>query len=709
MKRRVFFILLSLLFNTLGYAQQVDVENNLNNCLCLHVKGIVYQSNVELINQDNNPIVLYSKDSGITWDTLKGNKKYFFQDSCVYFKGYNPDGFSHNSEQYSTLSISGGVLSGSVMSLINGNGNDTIIPNDYCFYMLFYDDDISGAPELPATVLTNNCYQKMFFSTEIKEAPNLPAKVLKEGCYMSMFAYTPIESAPIISATVMADSCCSNMFSHCESLKTAPELPATKLGRDCYNTMFAYCKKLKSAPELPATKLAKGCYNSMFYGCDSLSVPPTLPATIMEENCYQEMFAFCKNLRTVPNMPESFNIADRCFKKMFTYCDNLSGYPAGILENILCFTAEEGGSTFSVKDRTYSNSIRYSLDGGKTWNRLDETPITLEKEGDKAYIIGDLDYEFTYGTDGAAQFFITGAIAASGSVSSILDECGSVLVLRTCLNRLFAKCEGLTKAPELPMRVLLLEEDEAWGAGGSYSSMFSGCVNLREAPELPATTLSYACYHNMFYGCTQLKKAPSLLADTLADGCYWGMFAKCENLVEIPILPATRLAPLCYRSMFDSCVSLVDVPGIMATDLGNSRDESMRRMFNGCESLRHIKVAFEDWSNATPDWVKGVPDGGWFECPESLEITYGDSRVPMYWNINESKVVDFYGIEGVHIWSDEHSIFVEGSKCDVFLYDLLGHLLSYSEVSNDVIRFNVDKKGTYLLKIGNQTKKVVCM
>jgi hypothetical protein len=94
---------------------------------------------------------------------------------------------------------------------------------------------------------------------------------------------------------------------------------------------------------------------------------------------------------------------------------------------------------------------------------------------------------------------MTGKIAASGNLNTLLKADGSVLYLtgrNYCYCRMFSGCTSLTKAPELPATTL---------ASSCYRYMFSGCTSLTQAPELPATTLASYCYSYMFDGCTKLN------------------------------------------------------------------------------------------------------------------------------------------------------------------------------------------------------------
>ena len=114
-----------------------------------------------IVNNKNTPDVQYSLDGGETWTALaagdtitlahKGDK--------ALLRGDNPEGFSRSRTQYSTFEMTGKVsASGSVMSLIDGTGLSTEIPNGYCFCRSFRScTSLTRAPELPATTLTIFC------------------------------------------------------------------------------------------------------------------------------------------------------------------------------------------------------------------------------------------------------------------------------------------------------------------------------------------------------------------------------------------------------------------------------------------------------------------------------------------------------------------------------------------------------------------------
>ena len=124
------------------------------------------------------------------------------------------------------------------------------------------------------------------------------------------------------------------------------------------------------------------------------------------------------------------------------------------------------------------------------------TTITLANAGDKVYFRGDNttvseSYSIYY------QFVMSGKIAASGNIMSLLDT----------------TCKSTTISNDY-----------------CYYSMFRGCTSLTTAPSLPATTLAENCYGYMFNGCTSLTTAPALPATTLAEDCYDSMFNGCTSL-----------------------------------------------------------------------------------------------------------------------------------------------------------------------------------
>ena len=436
-------------------------------------------SSFGIVNKDgNNPDVQYSLDGGETWTALARGKTVTLahKGDKALLKGNNPDGFSSssNSLTYSKFRMKGKIAaSGSVMSLIDGIGLSTEIPDgSSCFYGLFKGcTSLTQAPELPATALASRCYESMFSDcTSLTRPPELPATSLFYRCYESMFSgCTSLTQAPELPAMRMAYHCYESMFSGCTSLTQAPELPATTLNGYCYNSMFSGCTSLTQAPELPATTMVEYCYGSMFSGCTSLTqVPELLPAMLLAESCYESMFEGCTSLTRAPELPAT-DLYRYSYRSMFSGCTNLSfilvsfhlwssretdswvrdvastgvficpkalpfryeedripeGWTVKYIEDItgyLTFTAEEDGSTFGIVNIDNNPDVQYSLDDGVTWTALTEgDTVILVHKGDKTLLKGYNPQGFSKGNS-YSSFTMTGKVAASGSVMSLIDE-----------------------------------------------------------------------------------------------------------------------------------------------------------------------------------------------------------------------------------------------------------------------------------------------
>lgn len=201
---------------------------------------------------------------------------------------------------------------------------------DYCYNNMFKGcKSLEKAPALPATTLKQSCYSGMFGGcTSLVTAPDLPATQIAEDCYSYMFqGCTSLTNVPTeLSAKTMADYCYASMFQGCTSLKTAPLLPATTLDISCYSSMFEGCKNLKTAPDLPAEAATACCYLSMFSGCTSLQKAPDLPATNLVQSCYENMFQGCTSLTAAPKLLAD-ELYSSCYYAMFKECTSLTTAP----------------------------------------------------------------------------------------------------------------------------------------------------------------------------------------------------------------------------------------------------------------------------------------------------------------------------------------------------------------------------------------------
>ena len=396
--------------------------------------------------------------------------------------------------------------------------------------------------------------------------------------------------------------------------------------------------------------------------------------------------------------------------------------------NYLTFTAEEDSSSFGMQE---TPDLWYSLDDGATWNALEDGDmVVLKKKGDKALLKGVNSDGISFmdsKSDFKTYFLMTGKIAASGSVMSLIDGVGETTVVPSidcfarlffncasltqapeltattlaedCYYQMFSGCTSLTKAPELPAKTLvhgcyLFMFSECTNltqvpdllattmAEICCKGMFEGCTSLTQAPELPAMTLAENCYDNMFNRCRNLTKAPSLPATTLASGCYNEMFSGCKSLTQAPELPAKALAPGCYYRMFYNCENLTKAPELNATVLANG---CYSYMFDGCPNLSEVKVSFTEWGGyakgmKTMTWLPDVPSTGLFICPASLPLEFNDSRIPKGWNVKYLEVEE-----------------VENPNCLTFIDKKDGSVLGYVNVGKaSSISYSLDEGETWV-------------
>ena len=382
---------------------------------------------------------------------------------------------------------------------------------------------------------------------------------------------------------------------------------------------------------------------------------------------------------------KSFRINGRSVSRLSINGKAVSLGQKPVLCDALCFTAKQAGSTVKltkVKSAPDVN-LQTSTDGVSWTPYAVEDVITLANVNDKVYfkavgsnsVMGSSQSNYN-------KFIMTGKIAASGNINSLLEEDEetartiSLAGKNYCYNGIFNGCTSLTQAPELPATTLANscysmmfwrcsslttapELPATTLAERCYNQMFQECKSLTQAPELPATTLANNCYYSMFSGCTSLTQAPTLPATTLANNCYYSMFSGCSSLTQAPTLPATALADYCYRNMFSDCTSLTQAPELPATALAGrcyyymfSGCTSLTQapelpataldsrcyygMFSSCVNLKYVKVCFDDWDpqDATVEWL---PENvGTFECPKALIDNTTErttSTVPESWTM----------------------------------------------------------------------------
>lgn len=174
---------------------------------------------------------------------------------------------------------------------------------------------------------------------------------------------------------------------------------------------------------------------------------------------------------------------------------------------------------------------------------------------------------------------------------------------------------------------------------------------------LPSSFVPCSCYADMFAGCEALERAPELPAtrmddwwydsdtDEYYDGsidCYMDMFRGCKNLVQGPsILPSTQLVHGVYQWMFEGCSSLTKAPLLPAEKLS---DQAYTSMFEGCTSLNYVKCLATDITEeaCVENWLRDVAPSGTFIKAASMTWPVGESGIPAEWTVADANDFDPY-------------------------------------------------------------------
>lgn len=157
-----------------------------------------------------------SNDEGETWIPFVGRVYLPQTENGILIRGNGCVGPTSGS--YGIFIEGSAKISGSIMSLIDGTGETTVIPEGQNFKSLFNSSTATidaSELELPATTLTDSCYNAMFFNCEkLLAAPKvLPATTLTPNCYTNMFRWCrALVTAPIIMAEDMSANGCMTMM-----------------------------------------------------------------------------------------------------------------------------------------------------------------------------------------------------------------------------------------------------------------------------------------------------------------------------------------------------------------------------------------------------------------------------------------------------------------------------------------------------------------
>lgn len=404
----------------------------------------------------------------------------------------------------------------------------------------------------------------------------------------------------------------------------------------------------------------------------------------------------------------------------------------------LCFTAGQANSTVQLNKEGTPDEItlEYSTDKQTwtdyAWTNLAGDTITLSNAGDRVYFRAkSINAHIGKGWSDYHYFNFTGKIFASGSIMSLLDKTCMLdevvdnfcfvylfgrfntynnllysapkltarkLTGRRCYAYMFFNNKHLTKAPELPAKIL---------SAACYDGIFYGCTSLNNVPDFPFAQLANECFRDMFHGCTSLTYMPKLpYIDKVPNECFNSTFSHCKNLTNTSDIIVGTLGENCFTGMFQYCDSLKTAPRIVIQNYESSAFERMFfgcknlenantfenpiditkarvlfetfydcpklkyapklngstvgtyafiRTFKGCTSLKYIKTTQTNWDN--DDWLTNASTTGVLDCPSTLDTTTRDtSHVPEGWIVTH----------GANEPDDDTTIIVEDATTDIY-------------------------------------------
>ena len=256
----------------------------------------------------------------------------------------------------------------------------------------------------------------------------------------------------------------------------------------------------------------------------------------------------------------------------------------------LCFTAEEPNSTVSLmaKDSAPVVDLMTSRDGD-TWSPYTVgNTITLSNVGDFVQFKAGPGGNQAMGTssDGYNYFSMTGKVAASGNLVSLLDETCTMneIVAPGAFRRIFFECMSLVKAPEIPFTKL---------SDYCFKEAFQK-VSITETPMVQATVYGVRACDNMFSWNTKLTKLNFTDKPiSISDNSFKGFFYNVASLVDVPeAIRVSTPSTSSFDALYQFCSSIKIPTSFYVNELPSSL---FYNTYTGCSSLSQpIKIYMID-------------------------------------------------------------------------------------------------------------------
>lgn len=404
---------------------------------------------------------------------------------------------------------------------------------------------------LPALNVTRCGYMYMFARCQnLTRAPELPATELGWGCYHQMFCSTAIERAPVLAAATIPIDGYSSMFDQCANLNYVKCL-ATDISAQ--QSTYGW---LHGVAATGTFVKADGMDDWTTGPQDEWGRIDGIPTGWTVKNASEEVASMNETPLTIEATEDATTVTiTNPLTLSIEYSTDGGASWTASNANPIAISGISAGQTVQLR----GNNAAYSTDG----TTAKSTRIAADKD---YYVYGNV-MSLVSPAGFATQTTLTEKYAFARlflNDAHLKNHATKELVLPAttltdyCYSFMFYGCNGMTTAPVLPATTM---------APYCYSNMFGFCHALTATPVLPATTLADYCYYRMFLGSNGLTIITSLPATVMAPYCYNEMFRQCKALATAPTLPATTMADYCYRCMFQACTSLTAAPALPATTL----------------------------------------------------------------------------------------------------------------------------------------------
>ncbi len=351
---------------------------------------------------------------------------------------------------------------------------------------------------LNATVVGANAAEGFFSFGNPTDDPAVdPGSIVTGVTYPSSVSYAPlpemVQKYSYFTGTSTYDAKnFNNLTQQSVFLQFSLEVNRTKLGDPMMVTTVSVKKDdnpVYAVTDVPVTGLSAVGY-----------IQCTGVVPVSKNPDFQSAEIWADNLKCGDNFASDLSLAVNHY---------YSVKRSSLLTDWFRIKAISGGTKVTFNYCEAKDSIKYSIDGGLTWEKYEEVKgITLGANQEICFQGRRVNYKNAKAEGGNTY----GAPA-----STPIFEADKLCLIAGNIMTLLADRENLS--------------DEAFDGAFSKDGKDNTWTDIDPSDPLllPDTTLTIRCYKGMFRRCTKLQYAPDLPAETPASECYSGMFRDCGN------------------------------------------------------------------------------------------------------------------------------------------------------------------------------------